>query len=85
MQKTGRDLPPFPNLRKFLDFLDREDDLKTLSTPVDVHLEATALHQKVIGSAGPAVLVSNPVRADRGGFAAPLLINLFGTSKRVAN
>lgn len=85
MQKTGRDLPPFPNLRKFLDFLGCEDDLKTLSTPVDVHLEATALHQKVIGSAGPAVLVSNPVRADRGGFAAPLLINLFGTSKRVAN
>lgn len=33
MQKTGRDLPPFPNLRKFLDFLGCEDDLKTLNTP----------------------------------------------------
>ncbi|GAB2187886.1 UbiD family decarboxylase [Roseibium sp. LAB1] len=68
-----------------MDFLGREDDLKTLNTPVDMHLEATALHRKVIGNAGPAVLVTNPVRAGGGGFAAPLLINLFGTSKRVAN
>ncbi|MCK7611120.1 UbiD family decarboxylase [Roseibium sediminicola] len=82
---TGRDLPPFPNLRKFLGFLDRQEELKALQAPVDLHLEATALHRKVIGAAGPAVLLSNPVRAGRGGFAAPLLINLFGTAKRVAN
>lgn len=82
---TGRDLPPFPDLRKFLGFLDSEEELKALRAPVDLHLEATALHRKVIGEAGPAVLLSNPVRAGRGGFAAPLLINLFGTAKRVAN
>ena len=82
---TGRDLPSFPNLQTFLHFLERQGELGTLRAPVDLHLEATALHRKVIAEAGPAVLVSNPVRAGRGGFAAPLLINLFGTARRVAN
>ncbi|MHA7774625.1 UbiD family decarboxylase [Roseibium sp. M-1] len=82
---TGRDLPPFPDLCRFLDFLEKEGELQALQSPVDLHLEATALHRKVIGKAGPAVLLTNPVRAGRGGFAAPLLVNLFGTAKRVAN
>jgi 4-hydroxy-3-polyprenylbenzoate decarboxylase len=82
---TGRDLPPFANLRSFLGFLEREGEFRRLDAPVDLHLQATALHRKVIEKAGPAVLLTSPVRADEGGFAAPLLVNLFGTARRVAN
>ncbi|MDN3721332.1 UbiD family decarboxylase [Roseibium salinum] len=82
---TGRDLPSFADLRTFLSFLESEDDFRKLDTPVDVHLDAAALHRKVIERQGPAVLLTAPTNGKEGGFAAPLLINLFGTRKRVAN
>ncbi len=82
---TGRDLPSFPNLRKFLSFLETEQEFRTFGDPVDIHLQATALHRKVIEAEGPALLLTKPTRGEMGGFAAPLLVNLFGTRKRVAN
>ncbi len=81
----GRDLPPFDNLREFLDFLAKENELRRVGAPVDVHLEATALHQQALKQGGPALLLEAPRKGVEVQFAAPLLVNLFGTRKRVAN
>jgi len=82
---SGRDLPPFRSLPDFLGFLQDGGDLLQSDQAVDVHLEATALHSRVIQSGGPALLLTNPVRNSERCFSAPLLVNLFGTRKRVAN
>jgi len=82
---TGRDLPPFPKLSDFLAFLGTENELRHFDEPVDLHLEAAALHRKLISRNGPALQIAAPHRSGRTGFSAPLLINLFGTRKRVAN
>jgi 4-hydroxy-3-polyprenylbenzoate decarboxylase len=82
---SGRDLPPFRNLREFQAFLEAENDYQRLNAPVDVHLEATALHRKVIAQGGPALQLTAPRSSTGSGFPASLLVNLFGTRKRVAN
>ncbi len=82
---SARDLPPFRNLSEFREFLGENQDLLTVGSPVDVELEATALHRKVLERGGPALLLEAPVEAGVKQFAAPLLINLFGTRKRVAS
>lgn len=82
---TGRDLPAFPNLRDFLSHLETDNELERFDAPVDVQLEATALHQRVIAEAGPALCLETPIRGNQTSFETPLLVNLFGTRKRVAN
>lgn len=82
---SGRDLQPFRNLREYLAFLDETGDLLRVGAPVDVVLEASALHRKAIESNGPALLLQTPTRDGTKQFAAPLLVNLFGTAKRVAS
>lgn len=81
---TGRDLPPFQDLQAFLLFLRETGAFRQLDEPVDVHLEATALHRKVIERAGPALQIAAPHHAGETRFAMPLLLNLFGTRCRVA-
>ncbi|MBN9672720.1 UbiD family decarboxylase [Roseibium aggregatum] len=82
---SGRDLPPFRNLTEFCAFLGDAGDILRVGNPVDVRLEATALHRKALQRAGPALLLETPVGGGVKRFAAPLLVNLFGTRKRVAN
>lgn len=82
---TGRDLSPFQKLKDFLAFLEADNDLRHLEDPVDLHLEAAALHGKLIARKGPALQIAAPHRSGKSDYAAPLLVNLFGTRKRVAN
>jgi 4-hydroxy-3-polyprenylbenzoate decarboxylase len=82
---SGRDLQAFPNLKEFRGFLAGNQELIHVRDPVDVELEATALHQKVIERGGPALLLEAPEKAGVKQFATPLLVNLFGSRKRVAN
>jgi len=82
---SGRDLPPFRNLQEFLAFLSEARELVHVRDPVNVDLEATALHRKVIEREGPALLLETPAKQGVKQFAAPLLVNLFGTRRRVAN
>ena len=81
---SGRDLPPFSSLTEFCAFLGQTGDLHRLDRPVDVHLEATALHRKLIARAGPALQIAAPYSIGKPRFDFPLLLNLFGTRKRVA-
>jgi 4-hydroxy-3-polyprenylbenzoate decarboxylase len=69
---------PYADLRDFLRQLERSGELKRVSAPVDPHLEVTEIVQRVLRDQGPALLFENPTS---GGM--PLLINLFGTRRRM--
>ena len=78
-----RDLPPFADLRAFLDHLARDTDLKRVEAPVDLVHEMTEVHRRVLIAGGPALRFDN---ATNGGARAamPVVTNLFGTRRRVA-
>ena len=69
----------YRDLRDFIQQLESLGELRKLSQPVSPHLEMTAIGDKLLRSAGPAVLCTNPQ-----GYKIPCLINLFGTTRRVA-
>lgn len=71
-------------LSDFAALLDRRGQLVRIAEPISTVLEVTELHRRVIARGGPALLLSNPVKADGTGSAIPLLTNLFGTVDRVA-
>ncbi|HBF45556.1 MAG TPA: 3-octaprenyl-4-hydroxybenzoate decarboxylase, partial [Shewanella frigidimarina] len=69
----------FKDLRSFIDHLEKNGELKRISYPVDPHLEMTEIADRVLRSGGPALLFENPTN-----HTMPVLVNLFGTPKRVA-
>ncbi|ATX67750.1 UbiD family decarboxylase [Roseinatronobacter bogoriensis] len=78
-----RQLPPFPDLRSFLHWLDQRGDLLTVKDPADLRHEMTALQLAALRAAGPALRFDH---AHSGGTRAdlPVIANLFGTRERVA-
>lgn len=78
-----RSLPRFPDLSSFLAHLDAKGDVRTISAPVDMSLEVTEIHRRVIAAGGPVLRFAAPTVS---GAAAtmPVIANLFGTSERVA-
>ncbi len=69
----------YRDLRDFLTQLESLGELRKLAEPVSPVLEMTAIGDKLLRAAGPAVLCQNPT-----GYTIPCLINLFGTTRRVA-
>jgi UbiD family decarboxylase len=69
--------PAFPDLRRFLDHLQRDRDLVDITVPVDANLEAAEIHRRVIAAGGPALRFTNVT-----GAKFPLVTNLFGTARR---
>jgi UbiD family decarboxylase len=67
-----------PNLRSFLDLLERENDLVTIKAEVDPYLELSEVHRRVIERGGPALLFEN-VKGSR----YSVVTNLFGTERRI--
>ncbi len=67
-----------PNLRSFLELLERENDLVHIETEVDPHLELAEVHRRVIERGGPALLFEK-VKGSR----YPVVTNLFGTERRI--
>ena len=67
-----------PNLRTFLELLERENDLVTIQAEVDPYLELAEIHRRVIERQGPALLFKN-VKGSR----FPVVTNLFGTVARI--
>ena len=67
------------DLRDFLAMLEAAGDIRRVVQPVAVRFEMTALADRVLRAAGPAMLIEHPV-----GYKIPALINLFGTPERVA-
>ncbi|HEX8922017.1 MAG TPA: hypothetical protein VF766_11105, partial [Pyrinomonadaceae bacterium] len=67
-----------PNLRSFLDLLERENDLVTITAEVDPYLELSEVHRRVIERGGPALLFEKVK-----GSNYPVVTNLFGTERRI--
>ena len=67
------------DLREFIDLLEERDELVRIKTPVSAELEITEITDRMVKSGGPALLFENV-----SGHSAPVLINIFGTHKRVA-
>ena len=74
----------YNSLRDFLAFLETKEALKRVSAPVAPELEFTELGDQLVRQQGPALLCENVVGADGRKYDMPTLLNLFGTTQRVA-
>jgi 4-hydroxy-3-polyprenylbenzoate decarboxylase len=69
----------FSSLRDFIDFLEKKGDLVRVKARVSPYLEMTEIQRRVLAEGGPAILFENVEGHD-----FPVLVNLFGTTHRVA-
>ena len=70
----------YQDLRDFIQQLEDDGDLKRIKQRIDPNLEITEISDRSLRSDGPALLFEQP-----GDSAIPLLANLFGSARRVAN
>jgi 4-hydroxy-3-polyprenylbenzoate decarboxylase len=69
----------YRDLRDFVAQLERQGDLRRVPQQVSPVLEMTAIADRVLQASGPALCFERPT-----GFDVPVLANLFGTARRVA-
>ncbi len=74
----------YASLRDFIAKLEAAGDLRRVTTPVSPELEMTEIQTRLLAEGGPAVLFENVRAADGRTWDMPVLVNLFGTVKRVA-
>ncbi len=74
----------YRSLREFIGALERAGELRRVSEPVSTVLEMTEIQTRLLAEGGPAVIFEKPVMADGRFSPTPVLVNLFGTVKRVA-
>ena len=70
---------PYNSLSEFIQVLERAGELKRVPHPVKAELEISEIADRVMKSGGPALLFENVV-----GRKIPVLINAFGSAKRMA-
>ena len=70
---------PYNSLADFVQVLERAGELKRITHPVKAALEVTEIADRVMKTNGPALLFENV-----DGKQIPLLINAFGSAKRMA-
>src|SRR5918999_666873 len=70
-------VPP-AHLREWIALLEREGELLRVGAEVDPYLEVTEIVDRTVRAGGPALLFENPK-----GSKHPLLINQFGTERRM--
>ncbi len=78
-----RSLPLFPDLSAFLAYLDGKGGVRTIAAPIDMNLEITEVHRRVIAAGGPVLRFERPIAGGRPS-SLPAITNLFGTRERVA-
>ena len=74
----------YRSLRDFIAKLEAAGELVRVREPVSTVLEMTEIQTRLIAEGGPAVLFEKPLKADGTPSDMPVLVNLFGTVKRVA-
>ncbi len=74
----------YSSLRDFIDTLEAAGELVRVREPISTVLEMTEIHTRLLRDGGPAVLFEKPVLASGEISDTPVLINLFGTVRRVA-
>jgi 4-hydroxy-3-polyprenylbenzoate decarboxylase len=68
----------YPDLRAFIQRLEKENELKRISFEVDPYLEITEFADRSVKTGGPALLFERPK-----GSRIPLLINAFASERRM--
>ena len=71
-------MAPPADLREWIGLLEREGELVRVSAEVDPYLEVTEIVDRTVRAGGPALLFEKPKGASH-----PLLINQFGTERRM--
>jgi 4-hydroxy-3-polyprenylbenzoate decarboxylase len=71
-------MSPSADLRSWIALLEREGELVRVTVEVDPHLEITEVTDRTVKSGGPALLFENVKGSEH-----PLLINQFGTERRM--
>lgn len=74
----------YHSLRDFLTTLKKKNLLMEVDFPTSVNLEITEIHTRLLKIKGPAVLFKNPLLNNGNLSSIPVLINLFGTTERIA-
>src|SRR6476661_7370317 len=74
----------YRSLRDFIARLDVTGELVRVREPVSTVLEMTEIQTRLIASGGPAVIFEKPLLPNGAASDIPVLVNLFGTVKRVA-
>jgi len=69
----------YPTLQEFVAHLESLGELKRIAYPADPYLEITEIADRVMKSGGPALLFERPR-----GYDVPLLINAFGSYRRMS-
>ncbi len=69
----------YKDLRDFISFLENRGELKRIKAPVSCELEIAEVCDRVVKRGGPALLFENV-----DGYDMPVLINMFGTERRMA-
>lgn len=69
----------YRDLRDFIERLEAAGELKRIKTSISPDLEIAEVADRVMKSDGPALLFENPT-----GYDVPVLINAFGSKKRMA-
>src|SRR5437773_9963007 len=71
-------MAPPRDLRAWISLLERESELVRVQAEVDPELEITEINDRTVKAGGPALLFENVKGSDH-----PLLINQFGTERRM--
>jgi len=74
----------YNSLRDFMQHLESEGALVRVQTPVSPKLEVTEIQTRLLAEGGPAVLFENVIDTGDKSYNMPMLVNLFGTTERVA-
>nr|WP_217355558.1 UbiD family decarboxylase [Ruegeria sp. HKCCA4008] len=82
--KPIRTLPPYPSLRHFLKWCEEIGQFRRIAEPVSVRHQMTAVHRAVLEANGPVLQFDTPTGVPSGQCDIPVVVNLFGTSERVA-
>jgi 4-hydroxy-3-polyprenylbenzoate decarboxylase len=69
----------FKDLRHFIDYLERQGELRRISAPVSNDLEIAEITDRVSKTNGPALLFENVT-----GYNVPVLMNAMGSERRMS-
>ena len=58
--------------------------VQPVAEPVSLRYQLTEIHRRVLERKGPAILIERPVNDSGGISPLPVLLNLFGTTERIA-
>ncbi len=74
----------YKSLQDFVKFLEERKELLRIAEPIKADLEITEITDRVTKAGGPALLFENVIKVDGTRSEFPILINAYGTWKRMA-